>query len=313
MECAARPLDLAATLASGQAFRWRQDVSGIWWGSVGTTLLALWQRAGDALAPLFWQTFPQAGQRALVESYLGLDVPLEQLYSDWISAEPRITEAVRTFRGLRILRQPPVECFFAFQCATCNTVVKIERSVHRLAWRYGASIEVRSAGSGGADIDLRGEPPLLLLPDGHPHPFHAFPDIETLAHANEVDLRSDLWGYRAPRVVALARYLLELGPDWLPDLRRLPYARAKEALLALHGVGEKIADCICLFCLDKHEAVPVDTHVRQIACRLFLPELQDKSLTPRVYAAIRDAYRERFGPFAGWAQQYLFLGAMRGK
>ena len=45
----------------------------------------------------------------------------------------------------------------------------------------------------------------------------------------------------------------------------------------------------------------------------FLPELSGKSLTPRVYKAIADAYRDRFGAYAGWAQQVLFMGEMRGR
>jgi len=311
--CENRPLNLGATLTSGQAFRWRQDAAGIWWGAVGTSGLALWQRSGDSRSPLFWQTFPQAGQRELVETYLGLEVPLVPLYQEWVSAEPRMQNAIELYHGLRILRQPPVECFFAFQCATCNTVVKIERSVHRLALRYGAPIEIDFPESAESGMTSRDDPPPLTLPDDPAFSFFAFPEIETLAIASEDALRSDLWGYRAPRVIALAKHLLALGPDWLANLHGQPYARAKEALVALHGIGEKVADCICLFSLGKDEATPVDTHVRQIACSLFVPELRDKSLTPRVYAAISDAYQERFGAYAGWAQQYLFLGAMRGK
>jgi N-glycosylase/DNA lyase len=29
-------------------------------------------------------------------------------------------------------------------------------------------------------------------------------------------------------------------------------------------VGKKVADCVCLVSLDKLDAIPVDTHVRQI-------------------------------------------------
>jgi N-glycosylase/DNA lyase len=312
LECDTHPLNLSATLASGQAFRWRQDVRGVWWGAVGHTVLALWQRAGNPDAPLFWQTFPQRDQLSIVLQYLRLDVSLNSLYMEWTRAEPRIHEAVREFRGLRILRQPPEECFFAFQCATCNTVVKIERTIHRLASRYGDPIDIglpTLAASNERVFPI--DPPSLTAPLAIPTPLRAFPELDALAAADEQDLRSDLWGYRAPRVIALARELQKRGPKWLPELRNVSYAEAKAALVELHGIGEKVADCICLFSLDKDEAVPVDTHVRQIAYRLFEPDLENKSLTPRVYAAIADAYRQRFGAHAGWAQQYLFLGALR--
>ena len=75
-------------------------------------------------------------------------------------------------------------------------------------------------------------------------------------------------------------------------------------------MGEKIADCICLFSLDKDNAIPVDTHIRQIAYRHYLPPPKSQSLTKASYAQIGDTFRNRFGPMAGWAQQYLFFNKL---
>ena len=41
---------------------------------------------------------------------------------------------------------------------------------------------------------------------------------------------------------------------------RKGYRTAHEELLALQGVGPKVADCVCLMGLGWGEAVPVDTH-----------------------------------------------------
>jgi N-glycosylase/DNA lyase len=283
-------LHLGATLSSGQSFRWRQDDKRIWWGVVDEFVFAVWQAEGTADAPTFWQTFPALNQAERFADYFRLNVPLEALYAEWTAREPEIEGAVQTFRGLRLLRQPPRECFFGFQCATCNTVIKIERSVQALAVRYGTPIELSFAA---------------------PFAFYEFPTLEALAEADESVLRTDLWGYRAPRVIALARHLLSKPAGWLESLRERPYSEAHAELTALHGIGAKIADCICLFCLDKDAATPVDTHIRQIAVRLFAPQLSGKSLTPKVYAEIADAYTQRFGAWAGWAQQYLFFAELR--
>ena len=40
------------------------------------------------------------------------------------------------------------------------------------------------------------------------------------------------------------------------------YRTAHAELLALQGVGPKVADCVCLMGLGWGEAVPVDTHSR---------------------------------------------------
>ena len=49
----------------------------------------------------------------------------------------------------------------------------------------------------------------------------------------------------------------------------------------------QVADCVSLFCLDKPGAIPVDTHVWQIAARDYMPKLkQAKSLTDKLYEEI---------------------------
>src|ERR1043166_4730936 len=140
LDCTESPLNLAATLSSGQSFRWRRNTAGIWQGVIDRVAVRVWQEEGYPDSPLYWQTFPENDREDLIRDYFRLEVDLDALYADWTAAEPRIADALHAFRGLRILRQPPLECFFAFQCAVCNTVIKIERSVQKLAERYGEPI-----------------------------------------------------------------------------------------------------------------------------------------------------------------------------
>jgi N-glycosylase/DNA lyase len=285
------PFHLGVTLESGQVFRWRRGSDGVWWGAVGDTAFAAWQEAGSPFAPVYWQTYPVPDQVTKFTEFFRLDIRLEELYVEWSSVELEMDRCIESYRGLRVLRQDPVECFFGFQCASCNTVVKIERSVRKLCERYGRSIQV---------------------PDwcSAEHIPHAFPSIESLAAADEAVLRADLWGFRAPRVISLANILQNEPEKILHQLRDASYSEAHGYLASLPGIGAKVADCICLFCLDKDDAVPIDTHTRQIAVRLFAPDAESKSLTPRVYQALAEAYRQRFGAYAGWAQQYLFFGEL---
>ncbi len=279
-----RTLNIPATLASGQNFRWRFDDGGGWWGVIGDAAVHLRPEVDG----FWWQTFPIPGRWELIENYFALDVDLERLYCDWIEREPRISGAIRRFAGMRILRQDASEAFFSFLCASCNTIVKITRTIAALAERYGEPI---------AEIEGR--------------KFYRFPEAGRLAEASESALRSDLWGYRAPRVIELARHVASQPEGWLEGLRRQPYRHAHAELAGLFGIGAKIADCICLFALWHNEAVPIDIHVRRIAVDLFRPELKHKSLTPSVYGTLGDLFRERFGPYAGWAQQYLFFADLR--
>lgn len=55
--------------------------------------------------------------------------------------------------------------------------------------------------------------------------------------------------------------------------------------------------------LNHLQAIPVDTHVYQIAMQHYLPNLKkQKSVTSKMYTEIGDHFRSVYGPLAGWAQ-----------
>ena len=85
---------------------------------------------------------------------------------------------------------------------------------------------------------------------------------EVLALATEEQLRECNLGYRAQYVLDTARKVC-FGDISLNSLHDMTYKAARKELLGLYGVGEKVADCICLFGLHQLDAFPVDTHIRQ--------------------------------------------------
>lgn len=113
--------------------------------------------------------------------------------------------------------------------------------------------------------------------------FHDMPAPSALtAPGVEAHLRLLGFGYRAKYLHRTAVMVAdEHDVGWLDSLRNpespilgakpsdagemLPggregYHRAHEELLALQGVGPKVADCVCLMGLGWGEAIPVDTH-----------------------------------------------------
>ena len=128
--------------------------------------------------------------------------------------------------------------------------------------------------------------------------YHGFPSPDRIAAVPEAELRSLGLGYRAPYVRETAAMVAEgeLTEDDLPD----GYEAARSALTEFVGVGEKVADCVCLFSLGHLEAVPLDTWIRS-AIEDHYPECDRGS-----YAETSRAIRERFGPYAGYAQTYVF-------
>ena len=125
----------------------------------------------------------------------------------------------------------------------------------------------------------------------------AFPGAE----ADETALRGLGLGYRAEYIAATTRAVVAGGPD-LMTLREAPYEEALEALTALPGVGDKVANCVLLFSLDKPKAFPVDTHIRATLREMY-PDSQSAGKSD---AKMRLWAQDRFGPHAGYANQYLF-------
>jgi len=286
-----QPFDPDFTLACGQAFRWRKLADGVWRGVVRDRLLELKTEGGK----LLWRTYPEHDE-ALVRDYLRLSDDVNDIYARLSQADSHLARLVQRFRGLRLLRQDPVETLLSFVCSAANSIPRISAAIETLSMLYGDLI-----------CELPGRAASEDHAESAPRCYYSFPTVERLAEADPVALaETHSLEFRGSNLKLVAGQLLDRGENWLVSLRRVPYQEARDELLTIRGVGRKIADCVCLFSLDKDEAVPVDTHVRQLARRLWMPDLAGKSLTDAVYRRIADAFAERYGPLAGWAQQFLF-------
>lgn len=116
-----------------------------------------------------------------------------------------------------------------------------------------------------------------------------FPAPDVIARAKHEELLACKLGFRAKYLLAAAR-VVDSGKLDLTGLRKMEYGRALEELMKLPGVGEKIGNCVLLFSCGHENAFPIDVWVRRALERLYR-----HPVTP-----------EHFGPYAGWANQYLF-------
>ncbi len=143
--------------------------------------------------------------------------------------------------------------------------------------------------------------------------YHDFPTLDALLHPSfEEELRELGFGYRANYVAHTALQLASKPASYLLHLRTLPYAEAHAELCSLKGVGAKVADCVCLMSLDKTMAVPVDTHVWQIALRDYkFRGVKGTTMTKAAYGAVGAFFVALWGEYAGWAHTILFAADLR--
>jgi len=76
-----------------------------------------------------------------------------------------------------------------------------------------------------------------------------------------------LYTSKAPRIKQVSKIIEEQYGGRLSPILNLPYAQAKEKLMALPGVGPKTADILMAF-VARHPVIPVDTHVGRVTKRL---------------------------------------------
>ena len=267
------PLDLTSSLTSGQCFRWRVDDDGRWTGVLGGDVVRISPAPGGSFAVESAPSPPDETAKALAAYFrIGDDLAAVHRRIRW---DERVREGVAAYPGMRVLRQEPWETLAAFILSSTSNMPRISRTVELLAETFGERVTLDGASR------------------------CAFPPPERLAEAGDARLRELGCGFRAP-YLAEAAAAVASGALPLDALRGAPYEDALAALTSLRGVGDKIADCVMLFALDKTEAFPID--------RWALRVLREWCGLPAnvKYAEAREWAQSRFGADAGYANQYLF-------
>jgi N-glycosylase/DNA lyase len=274
------PFNLDYTLQCGQVFRWQKHDE--WWYGVIGDKVAKMRQTGKVLEF-------EGSNADFVKKYFRLDDPLPFITAK-ISKDDYIKNAISTFSGLRLIRQEPWECLISYVCATFSNIPRIQKMINNLAQKFGSKRTIEKCA------------------------FYTFPSPESLANADLKALTACRLGFRAKNVLKTARRIAVDGMS-LAELEKLDYETAKNELLKLPGVGDKVADCVLLFSLNKLEAFPVDVWIKKTILKhyssffdeLFAQKiLIRKAITHKEYERISSFAREYFGKYAGFAQQYLY-------
>lgn len=153
--------------------------------------------------------------------------------------------------GIRILRQDLWEVIVSFIISQNNNIPRIKKSIQKLCDTYYGKFP----------------PPLWLL---------------------DINLSNMGLGYRDKYIKDACNWMI--ANCAFTGKLDIDYCYDKEQLMKIKGIGNKVADCICLFALHHLEAFPIDTHIESIIDREYngdMPEWVDSK-------------------YAGLFQQYLF-------
>jgi N-glycosylase/DNA lyase len=257
-------INLEATFECGQAFRWRALPQGGYEGTAGSHRATI-RRTDDGVSIT---PCDEALFEGFWRHYLDLDSDYG-VFACELMRDEALSQVVAKCRGMRILNQPVWECLISFILSSNNNVARISGIVEKLCDKFGDNMGL----------------------------WHAFPSAMQLAQAGESGIRACGAGYRAPFIERAAQAVA--GGFDLEGLCHMGYDDAKKELMALHGVGEKVADCVLLFSCGCREAFPVDVWIGR-AVPSYYPG------AGRTQRELRDFAAKHFGKLAGLAQQYIF-------
>lgn len=261
--------NLQYTLESGQSFRWNW-ADDAYYGVVEGRILKIRQSC-DTL--IIESSGNEPISRPHLYHYLDLNRELASILAA-VNVDAYIDQAINRFWGMRLLNQEIWETIASFILSQNNNMGRIRSIIRTLSELFGSRLEFE----GYAD--------------------YTFPTPQALVEAGVDEIFDCGTGYRASYLWHAASKVSN-GELKLDALKQMDYAEAKHELMQLEGIGEKVADCICLFSLGHLTALPVDVWIKRIFETIYLR----KRATAR---EIQEFAKNYFGEFVGYAQQYLF-------
>lgn len=252
------------TFDCGQCFRWEKQPDGSYIGVANSQVVRI-SAEGDTVTI---DGCSHDDYESFWKRYLDADRDYSLIKNE-LTVNETMKSAIEFGSGIRILRQDFFEALISFIISQRSSIPKIKSCVEKLCRHCGEEI----------------------LFEGKT--YYSFPNAQRIAALSEEDIRSLGVGYRAPYILRAAQAVSEGDID-TDFLEKADTSAAREKLLSLHGVGDKVCDCVLLFSLGKYDLFPSDVWIKRVMAEEF--ETNDA----------KTSGESLFKNYSGFAQQYLF-------
>ncbi len=239
----------------GQAFRWVKREDGSFHGVIFKKAVDIVQNENE----IIFKNTDEKAFHELLSPYFDLERDYAKICASF--DDKYLKEACNQYNGIRILHQEPWEALCSFIISQNNNIPRIKGIIERLCSSFGEQI-------GESDF--------------------SFPSCERLAPLSEEELAPLRAGFRNKYILDAARKVA-CGEVDFEKIKAAPFDEARQELLKIKGVGEKVAQCALLYGFGRMEAFPVDVWVKRILSELY-----------------PDGFPQCAKGVEGIAQQYLF-------
>ena len=262
-------INIDNSINSGQVFLWEKNGTN-WYGINGQDILKI-NKNGVIKSILNSKT-----------NFFRKNDNMQEIIRS-ISKDETVKKSVKQYEGLRIFKQDPFQCMISFIISSNSNIQKIKNSLEKISKKFGKKVKIQNK------------------------EFFLFPKPEKLANASIEEIKKCGVGYRAP-FIKQASKMIVLKKINFKYLEKCDYEEAKKNICVIPGVGNKVADCILLFSLNKLEAFPLDTWMIKILEKYYSNQfnIETKTITKKQYQILHEKIVNYFGPYCGYAQQFLF-------
>ncbi|MBR1645679.1 MAG: hypothetical protein IJ685_02760 [Selenomonadaceae bacterium] len=259
--------DLKKIVDSGQCFRPKEIRDGWFRFIVGENILHIRERGEN-----FFEVDCSADDWQRVwENYFDLQTNYAairrdiEIFAAGKPCEKFLHQAANFGAGIRILRQAPFEMLISYIISQRKNIPAIRSSVEKICERFGRRVETNFG-----EVQL-------------------FPTVDEISGATLDDLTGLGLAYRKNYILAALKKVSS-GEINLAALENFSDTELVDKLKTIHGVGEKISNCVALFAYHRVDRAPVDVWIARAIENDFGGE--------NIF--------ETFGKNAGILQQYVF-------
>lgn len=222
-------------ISSGQCFRAAEIEPGLFRFMTGRHVLYMKQ-----ISPVRWSLSCSAyAWRRTWKPYFDWGRNYREIRESVPPEDPFLQKCASYGKGLRILRQDPLETLITFIISQRKSIPAIRSSLEKLCAAAGEEITT----------------PYETL--------RLFPTEKALSALSLAELRNCSLGYRAPYIYKTAARLAA-NPSFLKTLNNASDQELIDVLCTFPGVGIKVACCTALFGYGRTAASPVDVWISRV-------------------------------------------------
>ena len=246
-------LDLTQIANSGQCFRWVRVNNKVWKFPIYDIWYKAWHDEINHSKIHISNVDGREADEVLVNHYFDLDTDYRSIINEIPEDDDYLKQAAEKYYGIRILRQDLWETMVSFIISQNNNIPRIKKNIEKLCDKNDGMF---------------------------PNRFELY----------KMDLSDIGLGYREEYLKNASLCLWNRWQHLSLQCVLENSDNLKEELMEIKGIGNKVADCICLFGLHRLDSCPIDTWMKKII------ETRYNGIKPEWMSS----------KYAGVYQQYVF-------